>query len=119
MNQHTRIIHELTQSVKRKDKIMNTAITNASNFAQDIQIALSSLQDLSYVLWEFSDEERRDLQNSSSAKTFLARYCYQEALQKAVDDSISSIAGNMDSLLELDRAAKEAKQAHRQQNAER
>lgn len=102
---------------------MNTAITNASNFAQDIQIALSSLQDLSYVLWEFSDEERRDLQNSSSAKTFLARYCYQEALQKAVDDSISSIAGNMDSLaemlLELDRAAKEAKQAHRQQNAER
>ena len=102
---------------------MNTAITNASNFAQDIQIALSSLQDLSYVLWEFSDEERRDLQNSSSAKAFLARYCYQEALQKAVDDSISSIAGNMDSLaemlLELDRAAEEAKQAHRQQNAER
>lgn len=102
---------------------MNATISKASTFAQNIQIALSSLQDLSYVCWEFSDEERKDLQNSSSAKTFLARYCYQEALQKAVDDSISSIAGNMDSLvemlLELDRAAREAEQAHRQQNAER
>jgi len=86
---------------------MNTTIANASNFAQDIQIALSSLQDLSYVFWEFSDGERMDLQNSSSAKTFLARYCYQEALQKAVDNSINSLAKNMDALvkmlMELDR----------------
>ena len=94
---------------------MNTAITNASNFAQDIQIALSSLQDLSYVFWEFSDGERMDLQNSSSANTFLARYCYQEALQKAVDDSITSIARNMDSLvkmlMELDQQDRHSKAA--------
>lgn len=80
---------------------MITTITNASNFAQDIQIALSSLQDLSYVYYEFTDGERRDLQNSSSAKIFLARYCYQEALQKAIDDSITSIARNVDSLVEM------------------
>lgn len=94
---------------------MNTAITNASNFAQDIQIALSSLQDLSYVFWEFSDGEKMDLQNSSSTKTFLARYCYQEALQKAVDDSITSIVRNMDSLvkmlMELDRQDRHSKAA--------
>lgn len=86
---------------------MTTTITNASNFAQDIQIALSSLQDLSYVYYEFTDGERMDLQESGSAKTFLARYCYQEALQKAIDDSITSIARNVDSLvkmlMELDR----------------
>lgn len=86
---------------------MNTTITNASNFAQDIQIALSSLQDLSYVYYEFSDGERMDLQSSGRATTFLARYCYQEALQKAIDDSINSIAKNVDTLvkmlMELDR----------------
>lgn len=80
---------------------MTTTITNASNFAQDIQIALSSLQDLSYVYYEFTDGERMDLQNSSSATTFLARYCYQEALQKAIDDSITSIARDVDSLVTM------------------
>lgn len=80
---------------------MNATIANASIFAQDIQIALSSLQDLSYVCYEFSDGERMDLQNSSSTKNFLARYCYQEALQKDVDDSIKSISKNVDSLVEM------------------
>ena len=80
---------------------MTATITKASSFAQDIQIALSSLQDLSYVYYEFSDGERMDLQNSSNTKNFLARYCYQEALQKAIDDSINSIVKNVDSLVEM------------------
>ena len=92
---------------------MNTTISNASTFAQEIQVALSSLQDLSYVFWEFTDEERMDLQNSSSPTNFLARYCYQEALQKAVDDSITSTAQNMEvlveMLMELDRQSRPGK----------
>lgn len=80
---------------------MNTTITNASSFAQDIQIAISSLQDLSYVYYEFSDGEKMDLQSSGRTKTFLDRYCYQEALQKAIDDSINSIAKNVDTLVKM------------------
>ena len=42
MNQHTQIIYELTQSVKRKDRIMNTdyKYTSASSLAQEIETDL-------------------------------------------------------------------------------
>nr|WP_295310433.1 hypothetical protein [uncultured Blautia sp.] len=104
MNQHTQIIHELTQSVKRKDKIMNTAYhkyTSASDLAQDISIDLENLKDLTFVFQEFTDGERRDLAQSSTAKSFLARYPMQEAMQKAISDSILGIAQDVETLVDM------------------
>lgn len=104
MNQHTQIIHELTQSVKRKDKIMNTAYhkyTSASALAQDISIDLENLKDLTFVFQEFTDGERRDLAQSKTATSFLARYSMQEALQKAIGDSIQSIARDVETLVDM------------------
>lgn len=104
MNQHTQIIHELTQSVKRKDKIMNTAYhkyTSASDLAQDISIDLENMKDLTFVFQEFTDGERRDLVQSSTAKSFLAHYPMQEAMQKAISDSILGIARDMETLVDM------------------
>ena len=104
MNQHTQIIYELTQSVKRKDKIMNTAYhkyTSASDLAQDISIDLENLKDLTFVFQEFTDGERRDLAQSSTAKSFLARYPMQEAMQKAISDSILGIAQDVETLVDI------------------
>lgn len=104
MNQHTPIIHELTQSVKRKDKIMNTVYhkyTSASDLAQDISIDLDNLKDLTFVFQEFTDGERRDLAQSSTAKSFLARYPMQEAMQKAISDSILGIARDVETLVDM------------------
>ena len=103
MNQHTRIIHELTQSVKRKDKIMNTDFkyTSASDLAQDISIDLDNLKDLTFVFQEFTDGERMDLAQSKTAKSFLARYSMQEALQKAIGDSIQRIARDVKTLVDM------------------
>lgn len=103
MNQHTRIIHELTQSVKRKDKIMNTAFkyASASDLAQDISIDLDNLKDLTFVFQEFTDGERMDLAQSKTAKSFLARYSMQEALQKAIGDSIQSIVRDVETLVDI------------------
>ena len=103
MNQHTQIIHELTQSVKRKDKIMNTDFkyTSASDLAQDISIDLDNLKDLTFVFQEFTDGERRDLVQSSTAKSFLARYPMQEAMQKAISNSILGIAWDVETLVDM------------------
>ena len=104
MNQHTRIIHELTPSVKRKDKSMNTVYhkyTSASDLAQDISIDLENLKDLTFVFQEFTDGERRDLAQSSTAKSFLARYPMQEAMQKAISDSILGIARDVETLVDM------------------
>ena len=104
MNLHTPIVHELTQSVKRKDKIMNTAYyeyTSASDLAQDISIDLENLKDLTFVFQEFTDGERRDLAQSSTAKSFLARYPMQEAMQKAISDSILGIARDVETLVDM------------------
>ena len=113
MNQHTRIIHELTQSVKRQDKIMNTAYhkyTSASDLAQDISIDLENLKDLTFVFQEFTDGERRDLVQSSTAKSFLARYPMQEAMQKAISDSILGIARDVETLVDM--LMKQYRQGH-------
>lgn len=104
MNQHTPIVHELMQSIKRKDKIMNTAYhkyTSASDLAQDISIDLENLKDLTFVFQEFTDGERRDLAQSSTAKSFLARYPMQEAMQKAISDSILGIARDVETLVDM------------------
>ena len=103
MNQHTPIIHELTQSVKRKDRIMNTdyKYTSASSLAQEIETDLDNLKDLTFVFQEFTDGERMDLAQSSTAKSFLARYPMQEAMQKAISDSIMSIARDVKTLVDM------------------
>lgn len=104
MNQHTQIIHKLTHSVKRKDKIMNTAYrkyTSATNLAQDISIDLENLKDLTFVFQEFTDGERMDLAQSKTAKSFLARYPMQEAMQKAISDSIFGIARDVETLVDM------------------
>lgn len=112
MNQHTQIIHELTPSVKRKDRIMNTdyKYTSASSLAQEIETDLDNLKDLTFVFQEFTDGERMDLAQSSTAKSFLARYSMQEALQKAIGDSIMSIARDVETLVDM--LMKQDRQGH-------
>lgn len=80
---------------------MHTNYTNASCLAQDISIELDTLKNLVFVLWEFSDEERRDLSESKTAMAFLSRYPMQEALQNAVSSSVDNIAQNVESLVEM------------------
>ena len=60
MNQHTQIIHELTQSVKRKDIVMRKLKKNvsASDF-NDLDISLANLQNLLWVYIELNDEFRK------------------------------------------------------------
>ena len=103
MNQHTQIIYELTQSVKRKDRIMNTdyKYTSASSLAQEIETDLDNLKDLTFVFQEFTDGERMDLAQNKTVGSFLARYSMQEALQKAIGDSIMSIARDVKTLVDM------------------
>lgn len=105
MNQHTPIIHKLTQSVKRKDRIMNTdyKYTSASSLAQEIETDLDNLKDLTFVFQEFTDGERMDLAQSKTAGSFLARYSMQEALQKAAHDSLPWTAAHKGHLADCGR----------------
>lgn len=83
---------------------MNTVYhkyTSASDLAQDISIDLENLKDLTFVFQEFTDGERMDLAQSSTAKSFLARYPMQEAMQKAISDSIFGIARDVESLVDM------------------
>ena len=83
---------------------MNTAYhkyTSTSDLAQDISIDLDNLKDLTFVFQEFTDGERMDLAQSKTAKSFLARYSMQEALQKAIGDSIQSIARDVETLVDM------------------
>ena len=82
---------------------MNTAFkyTSASDLAQDISIDLDNLKDLTFVFQEFTDGERMDLAQSKTAESFLARYSMQEALQKAIGDSIQSIARDVETLVDM------------------
>lgn len=83
---------------------MNTAhckYTSASSLAQDISIDLENLKDLTFVFQEFTDGERMDLAQSKTATSFLARYSMQEALQKAIGDSIQSITRDVETLVDM------------------
>ena len=83
---------------------MNTAFrkyTSTTNLAQNISIDLDNLKGLTFVYQEFTDGERMDLAQSSTAKTFLARYPMQEALQKTISDSIWSIAQDVETLVDM------------------
>ena len=96
---------------------MNTdyKYTSASSLAQEIETDLDNLKDLTFVFQEFTDGERMDLAQSSTAKSFLARYPMQEAMQKAISDSIMSIARDVktlvDMLMEQDRQDRHSKAA--------
>ena len=82
---------------------MNTNIeyTSASSLAQEIEIDLENLKDLTFIFQEFTDGERMDLAQSKTAEAFLARYSMQEALQKAVSDSICGIALDVKTLVDM------------------
>lgn len=82
---------------------MNTNIeyTSASSLAQDIEIDLENLKDLTFVFQEFTDSEKMDLAQSKIVESFLARYSMQEALQKAISDSIFSIARDVNTLVHM------------------
>lgn len=82
---------------------MNTdyKYTSASSLAQEIETDLDNLIDLTIVFQEFTDGERMDLVESKTAKSFLARYSMQEALQKAIGDSIQSIARDVKTLVDM------------------
>ena len=91
---------------------MNTTYkyTSASSLAQEIEIDLENLKDLTFVFQEFTDGERMGLEQSKTATTFLARYSMQEALQKAISDSICGIARDVEvlsnMLMEQDRQSR-------------
>lgn len=91
---------------------MNTdyKYTSASSLAQEIETDLDNLKDLTFVFQEFTDGERMDLAQSSTAKSFLARYSMQEALQKAIGDSIMSIARDVETLVDM--LMKQDRQGH-------
>ena len=82
---------------------MNTdyKYTSASSLAQEIETDLDNLKDLTFVFQEFTDGERMDLAQSKIAEAFLARYSMQEALQKAIGDSIQSIARDVKTLVDM------------------
>ena len=82
---------------------MNTdyKYTSASSRAQEIETDLDNLKDLTFVFQEFTDGERMDLAQSKTAEAFLARYSMQEALQKAIGDSIQSIARDVKTLVDM------------------
>lgn len=82
---------------------MNTdyKYASASSLAQEIEIDLDNLKDLTFVFQEFTDSERMDLAQSKTAEQFLARYSMQEALQKAIGDSIMSIARDVKTLVNM------------------
>lgn len=79
----------------------NYKYTSASSLAQDISIDLENLKDLTFVFQEFTDGERMDLAQSKTAKSFLARYPMQEALQKTISDSIFGIARDVETLVDM------------------
>lgn len=97
MNQHTRIIHELTQSVKRKDIVMRKLKMNvsASDF-NDLDISLANLQNLLWVYIELNDEFRKVI---PSGDDYNGKY-YQGRLDMA-DSQLNAI------LCKLDQARKE------------
>lgn len=97
MNQHTRIIHELTQSVKRKDIVMRKLKKNvsASDF-NDLDISLANLQNLLWVYIELNDEFRKVI---PSGDDYNGKY-YQGRLDMA-DSQLNAI------LCKLDQARKE------------
>lgn len=80
---------------------MHTNYTDASSLAQDISIELDNLKDLVFVLWEFSDEERRGLSESKTIIPFLSRYHLQESLQDAISTYVDNIAQNVENLAEM------------------
>ena len=83
---------------------MNTVYhkyTSASDLAQDISNDLENLKDLTFVFQEFTDGERMDLAQNKTVGSFLARYSMQEALQKAIGDSILSIARDVETLVDM------------------
>ena len=97
MNQHTPIIHELTQSVKRKDIAMRKLKKNvsASDF-NDLDISLANLQNLLWVYIEINDEFRKVIPSGEDSK---GKY-YQGRLDMA-DSQLNAI------LCKLDQARKE------------
>lgn len=97
MNQHTQIIHELTQSVKRKDIVMRKLKKNvsASDF-NDLDISLANLQNLLWVYIELNDEFRKVI---PSGDDYNGKY-YQGRLDMA-DSQLNAI------LCKLDQARKE------------
>lgn len=97
MNQHTRIIHELAQSVKRKDIVMRKLKKNvsASDF-NDLDISLANLQNLLWVYIELNDEFRKVI---PSGDDYNGKY-YQGRLDMA-DSQLNAI------LCKLDQARKE------------
>ncbi len=82
---------------------MNTdyKYTSASSLAQEIETDLDNLIDLTFVFQEFTDGERMGLAQNKIVEPFLARYSMQEALQKAIGDSIMSIARDVKTLVDM------------------
>lgn len=97
MKQHTQIIHELTQSVKRKDIVMRKLKKNvsASDF-NDLDISLANLQNLLWVYIELNDEFRKVIPIGDD---YNGKY-YQGRLDMA-DSQLNAI------LCKLDQARKE------------